>query len=46
MLPGLRLFVSRRWSYTEQSSWDLVAVYYGNRTDWDCPKVQAGEGRA
>ncbi|PSC68400.1 Adenosylmethionine-8-amino-7-oxononanoate aminotransferase [Micractinium conductrix] len=27
-----------KWSYTEQSSWDLVAVYYGNRTDWDCPK--------
>ncbi|KAL4422145.1 hypothetical protein ABPG77_006834 [Micractinium sp. CCAP 211/92] len=25
-----------KWRYNEQSSWDLVAVYYGNSTDWSC----------
>ncbi len=32
-------FATHRWRYNEQSSWDLVAVYYGNSTDWSCSEV-------
>lgn len=34
-----RLLLTRRWSFSSQADWDLIAVYFGNRTDWDCAEV-------
>ena len=33
-------WVPRRWGFGKNADWDLVAVYYGQDKDWDCPQVR------